>query len=57
MFKTPARMFIGPDEKLSFTTLKNLKIQVVIIARKKAKKVFHILNLLSTLPLCFLSLQ
>jgi hypothetical protein len=57
MFKTPARMFIGPDEKLSFTTLKNLKIQVVIIARKKAKKVFHILNFLSTLPLCFLSLQ
>jgi hypothetical protein len=57
MFKTPAKMFIAPDEKLSFTTLKNLKIQVVIIAWKKAKKEFHILNLLSTLPLCFLSIQ
>jgi hypothetical protein len=55
MFKTPARMFITLDEKLSFMTLKNLKIQVVIIALKKATKEFHILNLLSTLPLCFLS--
>jgi hypothetical protein len=55
MFKTPAKMFIELDEKLSFTTLKNLKIQVVIIALKKATKEFHILNLLSTLPLCFLS--
>jgi hypothetical protein len=57
MFKTPAKMFIRPDEKLSFMTLKNLKIQVVIIAWNNATKDFHILNLLSTLPLCFLSLH
>jgi hypothetical protein len=55
MFKTPDRMFIEPDEKLSFMTPKNLKIQVVIITLKKATKDFHILSLLSTLPLRFLS--
>jgi hypothetical protein len=54
MFKTLAKMFIELDEKLSFKTLKNLKIQVVIIALKKATKEFHIFNLLSTLLLCFL---
>jgi hypothetical protein len=53
MFKTPAKMFIKPDGMLSFMPLKNLKIQVVIMARKKATKEFHNLGLLSTLPLCF----
>jgi hypothetical protein len=56
MFKTLGKMFIEPDEKIEFSILKNLKIQVVIHALKKAKKVFHNLLHLSTLPLCYHSI-